>query len=67
MTIPSSSSYSPYSGGYGNGGTMSAQEADDGLEASEAKKRADGVRNAFKAADNANTNGIKAAVDILRL
>lgn len=67
MTIPSSSSFSPYSGGFGNGGSMSAQEADAGIEASEAKKRADGVKNAFKAAENANTSGIKSAVDALRL
>lgn len=37
MAIPSGSSYSPYSGGYG-GGQMSAQDADQGLEAAEAKK-----------------------------
>ncbi|WP_155952159.1 hypothetical protein [Pseudomonas sp. CHM02] len=66
MTIPSGSSYSPYSGGFGSG-SMSAQDADAGLEASEAKKRADGVKNAFKAAENANTSGIKSAVDALRL
>ncbi|AZF08966.1 hypothetical protein C4J93_0746 [Pseudomonas sp. R2-37-08W] len=68
MTIPSGSSYSPYAGGFGaGGGGMSAQDADAGLEASERKKRADGVKNAFKAAENANTSGIKSAVDALRL
>ncbi|MGH8451735.1 hypothetical protein [Pseudomonas sp.] len=66
MAIPSGSSFSPYSGGYGNGG-MSSQDADAGLEASEAKKRADGVKNAFKKAENENTSGIKSAVDSLRL
>ncbi|WP_339468344.1 MULTISPECIES: hypothetical protein [unclassified Pseudomonas] len=67
MAIPSSSSFSPYSGGFGNNSSMSAQDADAGLEATEAKKRADGVKNAFKAAENANTSGIKSAVDALRL
>lgn len=68
MAIPIGSSFSPYSGGYGSGGGgMSAQDADAGLEASEAKKRADGVKNAFKSAENANTSGIKSAVDALRL
>ena len=66
MAIPSGSSYSPYSGGYG-GGQMSAQDADQGLEAAEAKKRADGVKNAFKGADNQNTSGIKAASDKLNV
>ncbi|MCP1504636.1 hypothetical protein J2Y83_000609 [Pseudomonas marginalis] len=49
------------------GGDMSAEEADAGMEAAESKKRIDGVKNAFKAAENANTNGIKAAADMLRL
>ncbi|VVO18275.1 MULTISPECIES: hypothetical protein [Pseudomonas] len=66
MTIPSGSSYSPYSGGYGSGG-MSAQDADAGFEAAEAKKRADGVKNAFKSAENQNTAGIKAASDKLQV
>lgn len=54
-------------GGGGGGGGMSAQAADAGLEAAEAKKRADGVKNAHKAAENANTSGIKTASDALRL
>ncbi|SDT65984.1 hypothetical protein SAMN04490182_6257 [Pseudomonas cedrina] len=66
MTIPSGSSYSPYWSGFGSGG-MTSQEADAGIEASEAKKRADGVKNAFKKAENENTSGIKSAVDSLRL
>lgn len=66
MTIPSGSSYSPYSGGFGSGG-LSAQEADAGIEAAEAKKRADGVKNAFKGAENQNTSGIKQASDKLNL
>lgn len=66
MTIPSGSSYSPYSSGFGSGG-MSAEEADAGMEAAEQKRRADGVKNAFKAAENQNTAGIKGAVDKLNL
>jgi hypothetical protein len=46
---------------------MSAEQADAALEAAEEKKRKDGVKNAFKAAENANTSGIKSASDMLRL
>lgn len=46
---------------------MSAGAADAGLEAAESKKRADGVKNAWKTAENQNTSGIKAASDALRL
>lgn len=66
MAIPSGSPYTPYSGGFGSGG-MSAQEADAGIEAAEAKKRADGVKNAYKGAENQNTSGIKAASDKLNI
>ena len=68
MTIGSIGSYSGAScGGGGDANNMSADEADAGMEAVESKKRKDGVKNAYKAAENANTNGIKAAADMLRL
>ena len=67
MTIGSIGSYSGASYAGGNGGDMSAEQADAGIDAAEAKKRKDGVKNAFRAADNANTSGIKAASDMLRL
>jgi hypothetical protein len=66
MSISSvgTSGSNPY--GSGSGG-MSAEQADAGLEAAEAKKRADGVKNAWKTAANQNTAGIKTASDALRL
>lgn len=67
MTIGSIGSYSSASYAGGNGGDMSAEQADAGIEAAEEKKRKDGVKNAFKAAENANTSGIKSASDMLRL
>ncbi|WP_426100765.1 hypothetical protein [Pseudomonas sp. PSPC3-3] len=67
MTIGSIGSYSGASYAGGNGGDMSAEQADAGIEAAEEKKRKDGVKNAFKAAENANTSGIKSASDMLRL
>jgi hypothetical protein len=67
MTIGSIGSYSGASYAGGNGGDMSAEQADAGIDAAEAKKRKDGVKNAFRAAENANTSGIKAASDMLRL
>jgi hypothetical protein len=67
MTIGSIGSYSGASYAGGNGGDMSAEQADAALEAAEEKKRKDGVKNAFKAAENANTSGIKSASDMLRL
>lgn len=67
MTIGSIGSYSGASYAGANGGDISAEETDAALEAAEAKKRKDGVKNAFRAADNANTSGIKAASDMLRL
>ncbi len=51
----------------GLGGGVSAEAADAGIEAAEAKKRADGVKNAWKTAENQNTTGLKAASDALRL
>ena len=66
MTIGSIGSYSGASYAGANGGD-SVEETDAALEAAEAKKRKDGVKNAFKAAENANTSGIKAASDMLRL
>ncbi|KAA6180524.1 type III secretion protein [Pseudomonas marginalis] len=59
-----SSGSSPFGSGAGG---MSAEQADAGIEAAEAKKRADGVKNAWKTAENQNTTGIKAASDALRL
>ncbi|MFA7945658.1 hypothetical protein ACEK06_24870 [Pseudomonas brenneri] len=59
-----SSGASPFGSGAGG---MSAEQADAGLEAAEAKKRADGVKNAWKTAVNQNTAGIKTASDALRL
>lgn len=59
-----SSGSNPYGSGAGG---MSAEQADAGLEAAEAKKRADGVENAWKTAVNQNTAGIKTASDALRL
>lgn len=67
MTIGSIGSYSGASYAGANGGDISAEETDAALDAAEAKKRKDGVKNAFRAADNANTSGIKAASDLLRL
>lgn len=67
MTIGSIGSYSGASYTGANGGDISAEETDAALDAAEAKKRKDGVKNAFRAADNANTSGIKAASDLLRL
>ena len=67
MTIGSIGSYSGASYGGGDANNMSADEADAGMEAVESKKRKAGVKNAYKAAENANTNGIKAAADMLRL
>ncbi|WET11406.1 hypothetical protein P3S72_04550 [Pseudomonas sp. D3] len=67
MTIGSIGSYSGASYAGANGGDMSAEQADAGIDAAEAKKRKDGVKNAFRAAENANTSGIKAASDMLRL
>lgn len=67
MTIGSIGSYSGASYAGANGGDISAEETDAALDAAEAKKRKDGVKNAFRAADNANTSGIKAASDMLRL
>lgn len=67
MTIGSIGSYSGASYAGANGGDMSAEQADAGIDAAEAKKRKDGVKNAFKAAENANTSGIKSASDMLRL
>ena len=67
MTIGSIGSYSGASYAGANGGDISAEETDAALDAAEAKKRKDGVKNAFKAAENANTSGIKAASDMLRL
>ncbi|WP_443698560.1 hypothetical protein [Pseudomonas sp.] len=67
MTIGSIGSYSGASYAGGNGGDISAEETDAALEAAEEKKRKDGVKNAFKAAENANTSGIKSASDMLRL
>jgi hypothetical protein len=59
-----SSGSNPYGS---SAGGMSAEQADAGLEAAEAKKRADGVKNAWKTAVNQNTAGIKTASDALRL
>ena len=54
MTIGSIGSYSGASyGGGGDANNMSADEADAGMEAVESKKRKDGVKNAYKAAENA--------------
>lgn len=66
MNIGATGSYG--STPYGNSaGSMTAEEADAGIEAAEAKKRADGVKNAWKTAENQNTVGIKTASDALRL
>ena len=66
MSIGSVGSSSSLSYGSGAGG-LSPEQADAGLEAAEAKKRADGVKNAWKTAVNQNTAGIKTASDALRL
>ena len=66
MSIGSVGSYGSTSYGSGAGG-LDPEQADAGLEAAEAKKRADGVKNAWKTAVNQNTAGIKTASDALRL
>ena len=66
MTIGAMGSYGSTPYGSSTGG-MTAEEAVAGIEAAEAKKRADGVKNAWKTAVNQNTVGIKTASDALRL
>ncbi|WP_139136801.1 hypothetical protein [Pseudomonas trivialis] len=51
----------------GISGGLSAQAADAGIEAAAGKRRADGVKNAWKFTENMNTSGLKAAADAIRL